>query len=120
MDIETLSASELVALAGSKGLAREIVGMTTEGVRDFLRENEKTEEPAEVEETQTNEDGALSWQDLKKLAKAKGINTYKKKRVEIEALLNPKEAIEEVVANQVVQYFCDLAGRSKQVTELNE
>ncbi len=88
MDIETLSASELVAFAGSKGLSREIVGMTVEQVRDFL-----TKEPVDPveEETVVEENKPLSWPDLKRLAKAKGINTYKKKRAEIEALLEGKE-----------------------------
>ena len=85
MNITTLSAPELVVLAESKGFSREIVGMTAEQVRDFLNENEKAEEVTKDEETKTGD--VLSWSDLKKLAKAKGINTYKKKRVEIELLL---------------------------------
>ncbi len=86
---ENLSGPELVAFAESKGLSREIVGMTEEGVRNFLNGMEKEKEP--VEEAKD----ILSWPDLKKLAKEKGINTYKKKRAEIELLLKGEVSIEE-------------------------
>ncbi len=116
MNIETLSATELVNFAADKGLSKAICGMTYEGVRDFLIENEKAEELTATEETQD----VLSWQDLKKLAKEKGINTYKKKRAEIELLLKGEEPIEKVVANQVVQSFGDLVEKSKQATEVTK
>jgi len=101
IDIEKLSARELVELAESRGLTKEIRGMTIEWVRDFLKKNKGLEEPIEEpigeskEEVQTNgvKDESLSWPGLKRLAKSKGINTYKKKRDEIESLLKTENVI---------------------------
>ena len=127
MNIETLSATELVNFAADKGLSKAICGMTYEGVRDFLIENEKTEELTAIEETQD----VLSWQDLKKLAKEKGINTYKKKRAEIEILLKgepPEEPVKEEeypssISEEAVEKAVesgDLVEKSKQATEVTK
>ncbi len=98
MDIGTLSAPELVTFAESKGLSREIVGMNAGQVRDFLA---KELEESVKEEIIVEEPGALSWQDLKILAKEKGINTYKKKRVEVELLLKGEEIKENEYPNLI-------------------
>ncbi len=78
MNIDKLASVELVALAENRGLTREIRGMSMEQAKDFLKKNKGFEELKEE---------ILSWPALKRLAKSKGINTYKKKRDEIESLI---------------------------------
>ncbi len=98
VDIEKLSASELVTFAGNKGLAREIRGMTTEGVKELLKKfvteaEIKIAEPevSDISQPQVVTFESLSWIDIKRLAKARDIKIFKKKRSEIETLLKEKE-----------------------------
>lgn len=77
-DIENLSSPDLVAFAMSRGLKTfQIRGLSRPElislVNRFLFSTIRIKH--------------LSWPDIKKLAKTKGINTYKKKRNEIEILL---------------------------------
>lgn len=102
MDIEKLSVPELIVLALNNGFFQEIRGMTESELRNVFREKEKSGMVFAVAETQPvavegqnvpqPKAESLSWPDLKKLAKAKGINTFKKKRLEIETLLKQKES----------------------------
>lgn len=97
MDIEKLSVPELIVLALNNGFFQEIRGMTEPELRNLFREKEESgmvftateTQPVavEVQNVPQPEAEPLSWPDLKKLAKAKGINTFKMKRPEIEVLL---------------------------------
>lgn len=95
IDVEKLGAEELVATADHMGLVKQIRGKGIEAVRDIVREHmealarthKEAGEPKAVADTEDDRIKSLSWPDLKKLAKDKGINPHKKKRVEIETLL---------------------------------
>jgi hypothetical protein len=88
MDIDKLTPAELVTLAAKRGLTRMIRGKPEKWVRGFLKENKEPKVEPVFEVPQPPIDvGALPWPELKKLAKQKGVNTFKKKRPEIEILL---------------------------------
>ncbi len=129
VDIEKLSSPELIALAESKGLAREIRGMTVGGVRDLLRNTESVVETGDnIESPPALE--SLSWPDIKNLAKEKGINTFKKSRGEIEALLKAtggetnlllQDAQEMVVTSSLEVQVLKLTGECKsQAIDINK
>ncbi len=96
-DFESMSAQELVVFAEEIGLSREILGMTVTEIRATLKEL--------MPDSATDESlASLSWVEIKRLAKEKGISVYKKKRSEIEAMLT-KETVEktEVEEKEVEQ-----------------
>ncbi len=88
-DFESMSAQELVVFAQERGLSRKILGLTLQEVKAMLKETMKGVEESE----QDSEITSLSWIEVKKLAKEKGIQIYRKTRKELEVLLSEKEPI---------------------------
>ena len=89
-NIESLSSPDLVAFVISKGFApNQIRGMSRSELISFITKRIRPIVKKVTVEVR------LTWQELKRLAKEKGINTYKKKRNEIETLLKEQNNGEE-------------------------
>ena len=88
-DFENMTAQELVVFAQERGLSRKILGLTLIELKATLKYT-----MGSIAEQRDESLESLSWAEIRKLAKDKGISIYKKKRKELEALLCPEMTLE--------------------------